>query len=73
MFEKLTQVGILGFVAVGIVATFIFLTVASVLDTPGIRDIPNDQLIGTVVTLTAALGGAAAAKFGNGKDSNGGS
>jgi 1,4-dihydroxy-2-naphthoate octaprenyltransferase len=72
MFEKLAQTGVLGLVSIGIIATFIFLTVASVLNAPGLREIPNDQLIGTVVTLTAALGGAAAAKFGNGKDSNGG-
>lgn len=72
MFEKFAQVGILGFIAVGIVVTFVFLTVASVLDTPGLRDIPNDQLIGTTVTLTAALGGAAAAKFGGKDGGNGG-
>ena len=62
--NKLAEVDILGGVVVAIVGTFIFLTVASVLDTPGIRNIPNDQLIGTIVTLTAAIGGAAAARFG---------
>lgn len=64
MFEKLTQAGVLGAVAVAVVATFVFLTVASVLNAPGLKDIPNDQLISTVVTLTAAIGGAAAARFG---------
>lgn len=64
MFEKAAQVGILGAIAIGIVATFVFLTVASVIDVPGIRVFDSQQLIGTTVTLTAALGGAAATKFG---------
>ena len=64
MFEKVINVGVLSLVAVGIALIFGFLTVASVLDVPGIKDIDNEQLISTTVTLTAALGGAAAARFG---------
>ena len=71
MFEKLINAGVLSVIAIGVFLVFGFLTVASVLDVPGIKTIENEQLISTVVTLTAALGGAAAARFG-GKGSDGG-
>lgn len=71
MFEKAAQVGILGVIALAITLTFVFLTVASVINVPGIRAFDSSQLISTVVTLTAALGGAAAARFGGGKPTDG--
>jgi hypothetical protein len=73
MFEKLAQVGVLGAVAVAVVGTFVFLTVTSVLDVPGVREFDSETrktLIGTTITMAAGLGGAAAAKFGGGSNSN---
>lgn len=64
MFDKVSQTTILGLVAVTILALFSFLTVASVLDIPGVKAVDGSQFFSTIITLTAAIGGAAAAKFG---------
>ena len=69
MFDRIAQVGILGFCAIAVVAIFGFLVVASVLDTPGIRDFdPESQktLITTASTAAVGIFGAAAARFGGG-------
>lgn len=70
MWSKIAELGVLGFIAISITLVFGFLTVASVLDIPGLRAIDGEQFHSTVITLTAALGGAAAARFGS-KSSDG--
>lgn len=71
MFDKIAQVGVLSFISVVIVILFAFLTVASVVDIPGVRQFDGAQLVATTVTLVAALGGAAAARFGGSKSDGG--
>ena len=74
--KNIAQLGVLGFSGIAIILTFAYIVVASTLDLPGIRPVPEEiqtQATATLFTLTAALGGAVAAVFGgkNGGDNGG--
>lgn len=67
MWSKIAELGVLGFVAAVVSITFGFVVVGSMLDVPGIRVLDADlqqQAVGTLLTLIAGIGGAAAARFG---------
>lgn len=71
--NQIAQLGILGVVALAVVAAFIFVAVTAVLDVPGIRPLPENagtQVFAVLSTGTAAIVGAAVAVFGG---KNGGS
>lgn len=66
LFENVARLGILGFVAVVFVALFAFVIVASLLDVPGLREVPAEMqtnFFTVLTTIVAAIGGAVGVLF----------
>ncbi len=71
LIESIARLGILGFVAVAFALLFAFVVVASLLDVPGLREVPAEtqqNFFTVLTTIVAGLGGAAAALFQTKKD-----